>query len=454
MRSSRTRSVATATALAASLALVLTACGGGSGSGSDATGDSTQAAGGDASTDAGAGSGEQIKLTVATFNDFGYTDELFDQYEADHPGVTVEQVKAAKSEDARTNMTTKLGAGGTGLADIEAIEVDWLPELMQYPDLFVDLSDPALADRWVQWKVDQATTTDGKLIGYGTDIGPEAICYRQDLFEAAGLPSTPDEVATLLGGDDATWDTYFEVGKQFVTASDSAWYDSASATYQGMVNQLTNAYEESDGTPKDLATNQPIIDLWTQVTQASADGLSAGLEQWSADWDAAFQKDGFATMLCPAWMTGPIEERAGGVTGWNVADVFPGGGGNWGGSFLTVPASGANTEAAKELAAWLTSPEVQTQAFTSAGTFPSQIEAQSSTAVQEFTNPFFNDAPVGAIFSARAQAIKGAPFKGPNYFSIHTAVQDGLKRVDVEKTDDADSSWAKSVQAFKDLGLS
>ena len=69
-------------------------------------------------------------------------------------------------------------------------------------------------------------------------------------------------------------------------------------------------------------------------------------------------------------MTGAIEERAGGVEGWDVANVFPGGGGNWGGSFLTVPESGPNTEAAKELAAWLTAPEQQTKAFESAGTFP------------------------------------------------------------------------------------
>ena len=70
------------------------------------------------------------------------------------------------------------------------IEIDWLPELMQYPDKFVDLTDPALDGRWLDWKVAQATTPDGVLLGYGTDIGPEAIAFRGDLFAAAGLPST------------------------------------------------------------------------------------------------------------------------------------------------------------------------------------------------------------------------------------------------------------------------
>jgi cellobiose transport system substrate-binding protein len=424
-----------ATAGAAVFALALTACGGGSDEGS-------------------AEEDGPITLKVATFNDFGYTDEMLAEYTKEHPNVTVEHVKAATTDDARSNMTTKLAAGGEGLADIEAIEVDWLPELMQYPDLFTDLADPALDGRWVDWKVQQATTPDGKVIGYGTDIGPSAICYRQDLFEAAGLESDPAAVAELLGGEDATWDDYFAAGAQFVEASDAAWYDSAMSISQGMVNQIDNAYEESDGTPKDLAENTEIKDIYdTVLEQSTTNGLSAGLEQWSADWDAAFQNDGFATMICPAWMTGPIEERSGGVAGWNVADVFPGGGLNWGGSFLTVPATGPNAEAAKELAAWLTDPAQQTTAFENAGTFPSQVEAQESEAVQSFTNEFFNAAPVGEIFVNRALAIDGAPFKGANYFAIHQAVQDGIKRVDVEKTDDAASSWDKTLQSFQDLGL-
>ncbi|MFB7889080.1 ABC transporter substrate-binding protein [Cellulosimicrobium cellulans] len=435
----RPRKAIAAVAGLAAITLTLTACSSGSGSNDDET---------------GSGDGEKITLTVATFNDFGYTDELLAAYSETHPNVTVKQVKAAKSEDARTNLTTKLAAGGEGLADIEAIEVDWIPELVQYPDLFTDLADPELDGRWLDWKVQQATTPDGKLIGYGTDIGPSAICYRQDLFEAAGLPTDPAEVAELLGGEDATWDDYFAAGKTFVDASDAAWYDSAMSISQGMVNQIDNAYEESDGTPKDLATNQPIIDIYdTVLEQSTTNGLSAGLEQWTDDWNAAFQNDGFATMICPAWMTGPIEERAGGVTGWNVADVFPGGGLNWGGSFLTVPASGPNAEAAKELAAWLTAPEQQTIAFTNAGTFPSQVEVQSSDEVKSTTNDFFNNAPVGEIFAARAAGIDSAPFKGANYFSIHTTVQDGIKRVDVEKTDDAASSWQKTLQSFQDLGL-
>ena len=392
---------------------------------------------------------EQITLTVATFNEFGYED-LYQEYMDAHPNIKIEAKKAATSNEAQQNLKTALGAG-SGAADIEAIEVDWLPELMQYPDQFTDLTSDAVEGRWLDWKTASATTTDGKLIGYGTDIGPEGVCYRSDLFEQAGLPTDREEVAALLEGD---WDTYFSVGKQFTDATGIPWYDASVATFQGMVNQLANPLENSDGTPIPLADNSDIKDIYnTVLTQSVDNNLSAGLEQWSDDWVAAFQNDGFATMLCPGWMLGVIEGNAAGVTGWDIADVFPGGGGNWGGSFLTVPAQGKNIDAAVELAQWLTAPEQQIKAFEAKGTFPSQVEALSSETLLSQTNEFFNNAPTGQILANRADAVELQPYKGPNYFAIYNILADALNRVDVSGTDDASSSWDKALSDFDALGI-
>jgi cellobiose transport system substrate-binding protein len=50
-----------------------------------------------------------------------------------------------------------------------------------------------------------ATTPDGKsLIGLPTDTGGLAICYRQDLFAKAGLPTDPAKVSAMF----TTWDDY------------------------------------------------------------------------------------------------------------------------------------------------------------------------------------------------------------------------------------------------------
>ncbi|WP_312182667.1 extracellular solute-binding protein [Arthrobacter sp.] len=399
------------------------------------------------SSDAGAeDGGGPVTISIGTFNEFGYED-LFKEYEAAN-NVKIVHNKAATANSARDNLTTKLAAG-SGLSDVEAIEMDWLAELMQYPDQFTDLASPDVENRWFDWKVDPATTPEGQLIGYGTDAGPEAVCYRADLFEAAGLPTDREEVAELLTGD---WDNYFAVGEKFTAASDAAWFDSAMATYQGMINQVETTYEEKDGTV--VATENPdVSDTYKKVLEASVDkDLSAHLSLWTDDYYAGFQNGAFATQLCPGWMLGIIEGEAEGVDGWDVANVFPGGGGNWGGSYLTVPAQGANQEAAIKLAQWLTAPEQQIKAFEAKGTFPSQTDALTSDTLLQATNPFFNDAPIGEIFADRADAVTVTPYKGPKYFPINDAMQQALTRVDVDKTDDAGSSWEKFVTAVKALG--
>lgn len=411
------RRTAMALAIVSSSALVLAGCAGDGG-------------------DSGGGDGE-ITLTVATFNDFGYTDALLAKYSDSHPNVKIVHNRAATSDDARANYFQKLGK--SGLADIEAIEVDWLPEVMKYSDLLAPVPDD-LKSRWLDWKVEAATDTDGNLIGYGTDIGPEAICYRQDLFAEAGLPTEPAAVAAALQGD---WSAYFEMGDKYVAATGKAFFDSANSTYQGMINQVEAAYEDPDSGEIIATENPDVKEIYDTVLTASAT-QSAHLGQWSDDWYAGMANGAFATLQCPGWMLTQIEGNAPEVTGWNIANVFPGGGGNWGGSYLTVPSNGANVEAAQELADWLTSPEQQVEFFTEAGTFPSQTEALQDPSLLEIKNPYFNDAPIGQIFSDRATAVTVSPFKGAFYFQVNKALQDALTRVE-EGSQDAAASWDQWV---------
>ena len=221
---------------------------------------------------------EQITLTLATFNDFGYDDELLQEYMDENPNIKIVHNKAAISQDARTNYFAKLGK--EGLADIEAVEVDWFTEAMQYSDLLAEVPDSAKG-RWLDWKEAAATDPDGRLVGFGTDIGPQAICYRADLFAAAGLPSTPDEVAALFDGD---WDNYFDVADQYKAATGKPMIDAAHSVFQGMVNQIEFPYDEPDGTV--VATDNPELeDAYNAVVEraipnaAYADAVERRLER-------------------------------------------------------------------------------------------------------------------------------------------------------------------------------
>lgn len=398
-------------------------------------------AGGDEQGGTGA-EGEEVTLTIATFNNFGYTDEFLQKYEDENPGVTIVHNKAAESGDARKNFFQKLGKGG--LADIEAVEVDWLSEAMQYSDLLAPVPDD-LKGRWLDWKEAAATDADGNLIGYGTDIGPQAICYRADLFEAAGLPSEPAEVEALFDGD---WNTYFDVADQYREASGKTMIDSANSVLQGIVNQIEYTYDEPDGTV--IATSNPeIADAYKSVTERAVPN-SAYSAQWGDDWIASFQGDDFATVLCPGWMQGIIAGYAPDQANWRIANTFPNGGGNWGGSYLTIPANGENVEAAQKLADWLSAPEQQVEAFLNVGAFPSQVDAYENADLTAYVNDYYGGAKTGEIGADRAEAVTVQPFKSANYFKYHDALQNAVNRVfdGSESESAAWDTWVAEVEAF------
>jgi cellobiose transport system substrate-binding protein len=386
----------------------------------------------------GSSSGDQkVTLTLATFNNFGYTDALLASYHKAHPNITIVQKVAKTSDDAQTNLFTKLAAGN-GLSDIEAVDGDWMPKVKQYPQLFTDLSSSDNKGRYADYKT-AGGTVKGKEIGLGTDVGPKA----------AGLPSDPAAVTKLLTGD---WANYYKVGAQFEAAkTGAAWFDSAGATYQGLANQYKNFFEKDDGTV--IATTNPDVKAAFDSVLAASATESAHLQEWTDDWAGGMANGKFATMLCPPWMMGVIQGDSPKVTDWNIANAFPNGGGNWGGSYLLVPTQGKHTAEAKAFVDWLTAPEQQISAFKTAGNFPSQLAAYKSSALTGATNAFFNNAPIGTLFVDRAKAFADTgviPFKGIKYGAIMGAVQNGLTRVE-QKQQNAADSWTQVVSDIKAL---
>ena len=402
-----------------------------------------------ATTACGSGGASQsadgkTELTIATFNEFGY-EELFKEYEAAHPDVKITQRKTGQGQPHHQNLFTKLGAG-SGLADIEGVEEGYLSQVMSKSGQFNDLKEigPKIEDnRWLQWKTDAITSKDGKLIGYGTDIGPLAMCYRKDLFAQAGLPSDPEGVKALF----ATWDSYFAAGDQFIAKVPGvAWFDSAAQVYNAMHNQLeTGYYDKSDKLVVD--TNGDIKKDWTAVTAAVAKGQSARLAAFSPEWNTGFKLGKFATKTCPSWMLGVVETQAGPENKgkWAVTDAFPNGGGNWGGSYLTVPKQSKNAKKAAELAAWLTAPEQQVKAFKAKGTFPSQLKALDAPELLEQTNAYFGDVKAGALFATQAKKIKAAQYKGPADGQIQeTVFSPALQSVEQGKS--SEEAWKAAVE--------
>lgn len=430
MRLSRTAATAVAIAGSATLVLGLAACGTGDGGGSD---------------------DGPITLTITTFGTMGI-DANYDAYMKAHPNVTIEATNLENGGAARDDAYAKIAAG-TGLSDVVAIEEGWLSSIRDVSDAFIDFNDygfadQAASDKWLDWKVAQGQDADGRQFGVPLDIGPEGLCYRGDLFEKAGLPSDRDAVRDLFGGDNATWEKYYEVGQQYVDATGKPFFHNPSFQWNAWVNQQDEGYYKKDGTTLNIEDNQAMKDQLSLIVANAKEG--AGLPAWGVGDQA--KQDLFATYICPSWMLGVVSgyyDAGTTGTGWDFADVMPGGSANWGGSFLGVSESSEHKEAAAELALWLAAPEQNKVAFEAAGPFPSSAEGQALVA--DSTNAFFNDAPVGEIFTNRSQGVV-AQVKGSEdsviQDNVFGAVLDQISQGDI-KTGDA--AWAAAMDLLHQL---
>ncbi|MGW0464903.1 extracellular solute-binding protein [Streptomyces sp. NPDC003027] len=386
--------------------------------------------------------GGKVTITVDLFGSFGYKEAgLYAAYEKLHPNVTIKQTDTEDEQDYWKSLQTRL-AGGGGLADVQAVEVGRIASVtQQQADKFEDLTRYG-ADRLkgefapATWSA--ATTKDGRILGLGTDVGPEAMCYRTDLLQQAGLPTDRTELARKW----STWEGYLALGEQYraKAPAKSAWLDSVGSLYTVMVGQEKERYYDASGTLI-YADNPAVKHAWETSTKAAKAGLSAKLDQWSPQWNQAFSAGSFATLPCPAWMLGYIKGQAGdaGKGKWDIAKL-PGGAGNWGGSYLTVPRAAKHKKEAYELIQWLTAPAQQATLFRKQGNFPSSTGAIAQVATA--TDPYFSGAPIGRIFG---DAAKAAPVQvlGVHDKNVADQITNALSEVERKGTS-PEKAWSNA----------
>jgi cellobiose transport system substrate-binding protein len=398
------------------------------------------------STAAGSGQ-DKITLRVSLFGDFGYHD-LYTRYEASHPNIDIKE-DIQQYADHHANLAKHL-AVGSGADDIEAVEVGFIAQFKSQPRFFNNLNSMGaskLKKQWLDWKWKQSIGPNGSQIGLGTDVGSLAICYRRDLFKRAGLPSSRAAVSKLW----PTWQQFIAVGKRFQKHAPKGvrFFDSGSNVFNAMIGQLNPAYYTNKGKVI-VGANPKVKAAWSLTMKGVQSRESAGLAAFSNDWNTGYKKGKFATVTCPAWMMGYIQGQAPATKGkWDIAAV-PGGGGNWGGSFLTVPKQSSHAQEAYALAKFLTSPASEAYIFKQTGNLPSQPKLLRSKAVQSFKNPFFNRAPVGKIFANSALKLKPQVL-GPHQGDIQTAVSNAIQRVEQHKQSPA-QSWKQFLKDVKAIG--
>ncbi|OXM84778.1 sugar transporter [Paenibacillus rigui] len=364
---------------------------------------------------------------------------LLKQYAAAHPEVDVESV-TFQYDDVVPSVMTALATKGDA-PDLVLLEASQLNQLKRFQKQFYNLYDYGDEKvHYLEWKWRQAESKDsGFLYAMPVNIGPVALAYRRDLFQAAELPIEREMVAALL----KNWDDMERVGIELRLRTGASLFDNLTNVFQSYLNQYDGQYV----TPVDHDLSPRVKEAWDRSVRFQRLGLSAGLPSQTSAWAAGAVNGKFAVVLAPSWLHGLMKKNAPATAGkWDLTRA-PGLPSNLTGTYLALPRTGRTPQAAYALARWLTAPPQQLDSFISSGNFPSTPESYSSAEFLRVTDPFFNDAPVGQIYSYTALRYK-AGYDDYDYTDIERIIRDGLRRVESDGAD-PNAVWQAIVRQFE-----
>ncbi len=379
-----------------------------------------------------------VTVTVGFYGDFGLTD-LEAKYEKTHPWVDI-QLKSGDYAPQHDLLQQALETG-SGAYTVTAIDEGYLSRFVPQADSFVNLLDLGAGDYKAKvpaWAWAEAANTDEtKLIALPNSLYGLAICYRSDLFAAAGLESDRAKVSATISG---SWDDFISEGQKYVAATGKPFIDDGKTVLDPAVKQLGTGHSYYDANLKlDMPNIKPAFDIATGVIGAN---LSANIARYSPEWYTGLSSGAYAAVICPQWMLGMIQKNVpADFTGkWDIA-TLPGTGGNQGGSFWAIPKQGtADQQAAGyEFVQWLLEPEQQTEMMTATGSLSAQSALLTSDTVKAFTSAFFNAAPYGEIY---AKSIVGVPAPvsfAPKNLTMETGMESVLDQVEAGDVSIADA---------------
>jgi len=363
------------------------------------------------------------ECTVLTVNTFGDVIQpaLVADYRKLRPDIKLSIKKSDLDALNGTGLFTQCAANGAGNPDIAAVEISYSGFWRAYPQCFVDLrtlrntankNASDIKKDYLSWRWEHGVGYNDAVIGIPTDVGGLEVAYRWDLFKKLGLPYQRDAVSKEW----STWAKFIAFGKKYVAKLTAAqrkanvgFIDNIGTIYPAIMNQGTEKYYRNNGTDQGLLiykTNKQVKTAFDTTVAASNAKIGTRIGQFSSDWNVGMSKGTFAAMLAPAWMMDYIKGQSPGTKGkWDIADI-PGGGGNQGGSQLTIPKGAKEPQEAWNFISWYLAPAQQLKVFQMYGLFPSTPSLYTNPDLIGFKDPFFNNAPVGKIYADGVKKLK------------------------------------------------
>jgi cellobiose transport system substrate-binding protein len=389
----------------------------------------------------GSGSKDSKNLTLWYWSG-GLSDKVVADAKTHFTGATLKA--SVIGGDFKTKLLTAMKGGGNLMPDITGVKGEDIASFLPNASRFIDLNSVGadkISSKYLSWKLKQATTKDGKLIGFPIDVGPCAMFYREDLFEKAGLPTAPDKVASQM----SNWDDYFAAGVELHKALNKTFLiNNIGSIFSMIVGQGTKRFIDENN--KFIGDQDHIRTAWTTSVKPYTMGTDAKINDNT--WNAAVSGGALGTELGAAWHALDISNAAPKLKGkWRVASL-PGGPSNLGGSFLALPSTCRNPELAFQMISWILNPENQARGFTDAALFPTAPAAYSLPALTG-GDAYFGGQKTIEVFGPAAKAIPTA-YEAPADAAVAAPYYNELTNIE-SKGKSPEAAWQDAVSQAKQI---
>lgn len=326
--------------------------------------------------------------------------ELLDQAAQQIPGTQRKLRADIIGGSFDTKFRTSL-AGGAYIPDISGINSNcalYFPNEEKFLDLN-ELGAQQYKDDYYSWKWQLGTTPSNRFCFWPMDTGPTGFYFRSDLFEKAGLPGDP----AALGEQIRTWEDWIAVGKELRQNDGPAIISNATMVFNQFINSSAERFFDSENQPLFEKPDSAVRQAWKVATDAITAGITGNL-QTGTDQNSAWVSGQTAGHVEAVWWAEILKDTAPETAGkWRLADqpVKPG---NSGGSFLTIPHTCKDPEAAFAFIRWLTSPENQAVSFNTVQLFPSSPKSFEGGAMKSEPG-FFGDQDALEFFRKAAGEV-------------------------------------------------
>lgn len=359
------------------------------------------------------------------------------------PGID-EAVAIWNDENPDIQVTVQTGPNGNGgtyqnffnqieagnAPDLGQIEFDALPNFRVQDGVENIAACAGVAeaeDQFIDWTWSQVTFgEEDSVYGIPQDTGPEALFYRKDLFEKAGIP-----VPT-------TWEEYAEAAAQIREEGGyiTNFSQSDINAFAGLVWQAGGQWFANDGDEWSVTMDSPestkVADYWQTLIE---EDQVAKYPPWTDEWNAAYNSGELWTWVSAVWGANTISSGAPDTSGnWAVApmpqwEAGDSAAGNWGGSTTAVLKGSKYPYEAAKFALWLnTDADALTSMNKTANIYPATTEGQKLPVFSEGLE-FYGGQKIYEVFAQAAADTNPDFIWGPTMTQTYTDVADGFSGV-------------------------